>query len=56
MPVYPSTKNIQVKSKPVNTKPKSQLAQRPPPLTARPVVNSMPYMPAKMAQKRYKKK
>jgi hypothetical protein len=56
MPVYPSTKNIQVKSRPVNTKPKSQLAQRPAPLKAQPVVSTLPYYPAKMAQKRYKKK
>lgn len=55
MPVYPKTANIQVKSKIVNTKPKSQLAQRPPSLTARPVMNMMPYYPSKMAQKRYKK-
>jgi hypothetical protein len=55
MPVYPKSANIQVKSRPVNTKPKSQLAQRPAPLKARPVINMMPYNPAKMAQKRYKK-
>lgn len=55
MPVYPSTKNIQVKSRPVNTK-VNQAFVRPPPLKARPVINMMPYNPAKMAQKRYKKK
>ena len=55
MPVYPSTRNIQVKSKPVNTKPRSQLTQRPPPRDAKPVVSTMPYHPAKQAMKRYKK-
>jgi hypothetical protein len=56
MPVYPKSANIQVKNKVVNTKPKSQLAQKPPPLKAQPVVSTLPYHPAKMAQKRYKKK
>jgi hypothetical protein len=55
MPVYPSTKNIQVKNKVVNTK-VNQAFVRPPPLKARPVINMMPYYPSTMAQKRYKKK
>ena len=55
MPVYPKTANIQVKSKPVNTKPRSQLSARPPPRDARPVMNMMPYHPAKQSMKRYKK-
>ena len=55
MPVYPATRNIQVKSKPINTKPRSQLSIRPPPRDAKPVVSMMPYYPSKMAQKRYKK-
>ena len=50
---YPSTKNIQVKSKPVNTKVNPAFV-RPPPRTARPVVNTLPYYPAKQAKKRYK--
>ena len=52
---YPATKNVQVKSKPVNTK-VNQAFVRPPPRDAKPIINTMPYHPAKMAQKRYKKK
>ncbi len=51
---YPATKNIQVKSKPAYKKVNTQM-QRPPPRDARPVINTMPYFPAKMAKKRYKK-
>ena len=54
MPVYPATRNLQVKSKPVNTKVNTAFP-RPPPRDARPVINMMPYQPAKQAQKRYKK-
>ena len=51
---YPATRNIQVKSKMTNTKINPQM-QRPAPRTTRPVVNTMPYHPAKMAKKRYKR-
>ena len=51
---YPTTANIQVKSKPVNTK-VNQSFVRPPPRDAKPVVSTLPYHPAKQAKKRYKR-
>tara|TARA_S200002703_G_C3775398_1_gene238779 strand:+ start:1055 stop:1222 length:168 start_codon:yes stop_codon:yes gene_type:complete len=55
MPVYPSSRNIQVKSRPINTK-VNQAFVRPPPRDSKPIVSTMPYMPAKQSMKRYKKK
>jgi hypothetical protein len=51
---YPATKNIQVKSKPVNTKVNPSFV-RPIARDAKPVVNMMPYHPAKQSKKRYKR-
>lgn len=51
---YPTTRSIQVKSKPVNTKVNTQM-QRPPPRTTQPVVTKLPYHASFMAKKRYKK-